>query len=204
MYFDDQGIQRIYDLGLGRYDVVADVGPSYKTKREESREGMLGFAQVAPELVPQYADLYVESQDWPLSDAIAERVRPPNIPPKGQEQLPPAAMQQINQLQQQNQQLNEALQQATEALNVQKIQMDASERMQMREIQSKMAMLEQKLASDQSRDSQKNRVTVATTESKIDSQESIAQLDAETRLVAEKMKQNGPPRPPLTAFERGD
>jgi len=204
MPFDDQGIQRLYDLGLGRYDVVADVGPSYKTKREESREGMLGFAQVAPELVPQYADLYVEAQDWPMADAIAERVRPPNIPPKGQEQLPPAAMQQISQLQQQNQQLNEALQQATEALNVQKIQMDASERMQARDIQSKMAMLEQKLASDQSRDSQKNRVTVATTESKVDSQESIAQLNAETRLVAEKMKQNGPVRPPLTAFERED
>jgi len=47
-------------------------------------------------------------------------------------------------------------------------------------------------------------VTVATTESKVDSQESIAQLNAETRLVAEKMKQNGPVRPPLTAFERED
>lgn len=208
MPFNDQGFQRLYDFGVGRYDVVADIGPSYKTKREESADGMLGFAQVAPELVPQYADLYVEAQDWPMAQAIADRVRPPNIPPKGQDQLPPAAMQQINQLQQQNQQLTEALQQATEALNIQKIQMDATERMQARDIQAKAMMQQQKLESDKLRDMAKNRVTVATTESKTDSSESIAQLDAETRLMAERMKlqgkANGTERPPLNSFEEED
>ena len=208
MPHNDQGFQRLYDFGMGQYDVVADVGPSYKTKREESVDGMVAFAQVAPELVPQYADLFVEAQDWPMAEAIAERVRPPNIPPKGEEQLPPAAMQKINQLQQQNQQLTEALQQATDALNVQKVQMDATERMQMRDIQSKAALQQQKLETDKLRDMAKNRVTVATTESKTDSQESIAQLDAETRLITERMKlsgkANGQDRPPLSAFEEED
>jgi hypothetical protein len=36
----------------------------------------------------------------------------------------------------------------------------------------------------------------------VDSQESIAQLNAETKLVAERMKANGKERPPLTAFEQ--
>jgi len=208
MPFNDQGMQQLYDFNVGRYDVVADIGPSYKTKREESADGMLGFAQVAPELVPQYADLYVEAQDWPMAAAIAERVRPPNIPPKGQDQLPPAAMQQINQLQQQNQQLQEALQQTTEMLNTQKLQLDTSERMQMRDIQSKMAMLEQKIESDKLRDMAKNRVSVATTESKTDSSESIAELDAQTRLYLERIKQSAkvstPERPPLSSFEEED
>jgi hypothetical protein len=100
--FNDGGQSRIYDLNVGRYDVVTDIGPSFTTRKAESMEGMLGFAQVAPELVPRYADLYVQGQDWPLADEIADRVRPPDIPPKDQTPIPPQAQQQISQLSQEN------------------------------------------------------------------------------------------------------
>jgi hypothetical protein len=37
------------DITVGSYDVVAEMGPSYTTKREEAREGMTEFMRAAPE-----------------------------------------------------------------------------------------------------------------------------------------------------------
>ena len=201
--FDEGGIRKIYDLNAGRYDVVVDIGPSFATRKEESVQGMLGFAQVAPELVPRYADLFVQGQDWPLADEIADRVRPADIPPKTDTPIPPHAQQMISQLQQQNQMLQQGLQEATDMLKTQKLQLDTQERMQLRDIASKQSLLEQKLESDQLRDAAKNRTNVATTESKTDSQESIAQLNAEIKVATEAMKIAAKPkeRPPLESFE---
>jgi hypothetical protein len=38
-----------HDITVGSYDVVAEMGPSYTTKREEAKEGMTEFVQAAPE-----------------------------------------------------------------------------------------------------------------------------------------------------------
>ena len=42
---DVQGVVKLYDLTVGKYDVTCEVGPSYNTKREESAEQMMSFAQ---------------------------------------------------------------------------------------------------------------------------------------------------------------
>ena len=169
--FDDGGQAGIYDLNAGRYDVVADIGPSFATRKEESVQGMLGFAQVAPELVPRYADLLVQGQDWPLADEIADRVRPPDIPPKNQTPLPPQAQQAISQLNQQNQQLQQALAEATDMLKTQKLQLDVQERMQLRDLEAKAALAQMKIESDVMRDAGKIRSDLTQTDQKIDSQE---------------------------------
>jgi hypothetical protein len=80
----DQAGQDIYenDITVGSYDVVATVGPSYSTRREESKEGMLAFTQANPAVAPLITDLVAKAQDWPMADDIAKRVRatlPPNI-----------------------------------------------------------------------------------------------------------------------------
>ena len=70
------------DVTIGSYDVVTQTGPSYTTKREESREGMMAFLQSAPNMMPLVLDLVAKSQDWPLADQFAARARaviPPQI-----------------------------------------------------------------------------------------------------------------------------
>jgi len=200
--FDDGGQAGIYDLNAGRYDVVADIGPSFATRKEESVQGMLGFAQVAPELVPRYADLLVQGQDWPLADEIADRVRPPDIPPKNQTPLPPQAQAAISQLNQQNQQLQQALAEATDMLKTQKLQLDVQERMQLRDLEAKAQLAQMKIESDVMRDAGKIRSDLTQTDQKIDSQESIAQLNAETKVTTEEMKlaAKAKERPPLDSF----
>lgn len=70
------------DISAGSYDVVAETGPSYMTRREEARESMVQFMQAVPQIAPLIIDLVAKAQDWPLSDKIAERARmmlPPQI-----------------------------------------------------------------------------------------------------------------------------
>ena len=67
--------ERSYALGVGRYDVVVDVGPGYQTKRQESAESMQQFIQSMPNLGVYIADLYVSAQDWPDKDPIRNRIR---------------------------------------------------------------------------------------------------------------------------------
>lgn len=72
----------INDVTTGAYDVAIQIGASYATKREESREGMANFMQGNPAVAPLIGDLYAKSQDWPLADEIGERLEillPPEV-----------------------------------------------------------------------------------------------------------------------------
>lgn len=84
---DEQGqvIQRIYNVGLGRYDVSVTAGPSYTTRRQEAADGMLQMIQAAPQTFPLIGDLLVRSLDWPGADEIAERLKK-MLPPPLQDQ----------------------------------------------------------------------------------------------------------------------
>lgn len=70
------------DVTVGSYDVVAQIGPSYTSRREEAKEGMLELAKAAPNILPVILDKIVKAQDWPMADEIAKRIRatmPQNI-----------------------------------------------------------------------------------------------------------------------------
>jgi hypothetical protein len=64
----------LHDVTIGAYDVVLDAGPSYTTKREEAKEGMIEFLRTNPDAGPLIVDLVAKAQDWPLADEIAERL----------------------------------------------------------------------------------------------------------------------------------
>jgi hypothetical protein len=68
------------DVTVGSYDVVAEAGPSYTTRREEAREGMLEFLKAIPDAAPLVADKIAKAQDFPMADDIAKRLRA-NLPP---------------------------------------------------------------------------------------------------------------------------
>lgn len=101
---DENGIaiQKIYDLTVGKYDVVVSIGPSYTTQRDESASMMMEFLKVVPMAGPVIADLVAKNMDWPGADEITKRLKallPPGMadgqplpqPGVGQPPLAPGA-----------------------------------------------------------------------------------------------------------------
>jgi hypothetical protein len=73
---------KVYDLGLGKYDVVVSTGPAYSTQRQEAAESMIQFAQAVPSAAAVMSDLIAQNMDWPGADVIAARLKkivPPNV-----------------------------------------------------------------------------------------------------------------------------
>ena len=66
-------IQKIYNLGVGKYDVCVTTGPSYMTKRQESLQAMTELLQGNPELWAVAGDLFIKNMDWPGAQEMAQR-----------------------------------------------------------------------------------------------------------------------------------
>ena len=72
----------LYDVTVGKYDVVIDAGPSYATKRQEAVEAMTQITSAVPELINVIGDLLVKNMDWPGAQEMSERLKrmiPPEV-----------------------------------------------------------------------------------------------------------------------------
>jgi len=67
-------IEKIYNPGVGRYDVVVTTGPSYMTKRQEAMDAMSQILQGNPQLWSVAGDLFVKNMDWPGAEELAARL----------------------------------------------------------------------------------------------------------------------------------
>lgn len=109
-----KGVQRIFDLGVGKYDVAVDTGPSFTTQREEAAQQMTELIRSFPQAAPIIGDLLAKSMNWPDADEIAKRLKamlPPHIQALEQNKgLPPEAIQKIQELQNKIQKMNQAMQ----------------------------------------------------------------------------------------------
>ena len=115
-----EGMERVFDLTIGKYDVTVECGASYTTKREQAAEQMLELLRVLPQAAPLISDLMVKNLDWNGAEEIADRLAtmlPPEI--KGQNPQMQAMQQQY---QQQMQMLQAQLSQASQQL--QQLQLD--------------------------------------------------------------------------------
>ncbi len=103
------GADIIFNPTIGKYAVVADVGPDFATQRQEAFNAIVQVLVQAPQLIPMIGDLLFKSADFPLADEIAERLKPG---------LQPEAQAAITELQKQlraaNQLLGETMQSLTE------------------------------------------------------------------------------------------
>ena len=72
---DERGItiEKIYNPGVGKYDVVATTGPGYATKRQAALEAMAQLLQGNPQLWAVAGDLFVKNMDWPGAQEMAKR-----------------------------------------------------------------------------------------------------------------------------------
>jgi hypothetical protein len=130
-----QNVIRVYDLTVGRYDLIVAAGPSYSTRRQEAADSMMQMVQSNPQIMGVAGDLIVKSMDWPGAEQLAERLKkmlPPALQEKDEEapQLPPEVQLQMQQHEQLIQQLDQTIQQMTAELEKRdlekmKVQIDA-------------------------------------------------------------------------------
>jgi hypothetical protein len=126
---DQQGIEidKIYNPNVGKYDVVVTTGPSYSTKRVETREEMSNLLQGNPQLWAVAGDLFVKNMDWPGADELAKRLAK-TIDPKimGDDNDPAlqAANMQMQAMGQEMQQMQEMLQNVQQSMEARKLEID--------------------------------------------------------------------------------
>jgi hypothetical protein len=122
---DQQGIviDKIYNPGVGKYDVVATTGPGYATKRQEALEAMGQLLQGNPQLWQVAGDLFVKNMDWPGAQEMAKRFAKTIDPRLMQDgDKPPelqAAEQQIQAMGQEMEQMQQMLQNVSRSIEAQ-------------------------------------------------------------------------------------
>jgi hypothetical protein len=125
---DEQGIviEKIYNPGVGKYDVVATTGPGYATKRQEALEAMAQLLQGNPQLWSVAGDLFVKNMDWPGAQEMSKRFAK-TIDPKlmGDGEDNPAlaaAQQQMQAMGAEMEQMHQMLQNVSKSLDMREIE----------------------------------------------------------------------------------
>jgi len=105
------GRVRLHQLGIGRYDVSANVGPSYQSQQAETADKLIQLTGIIPQIALKAPDQVLKVADLgPQGEEMIKRVTPPEY----QEQQGPADPQALNQ---QLQQMQQRVQLLTEQLN---------------------------------------------------------------------------------------
>jgi uncharacterized protein with GYD domain len=125
---DQEGIviEKIYNPGVGKYDVVAVTGPGYATKRQESLEAMAQLLQANPQLWQVAGDLFVKNMDWPgaqeMSKRFAKTIDPQLLADGDKSPALQAAEQQIQAMGQEMEQMYAMIQNVNKSIEVQEQQ----------------------------------------------------------------------------------
>jgi hypothetical protein len=123
-------VQAIFNPNVGAYDVVAEVGPSYASRRQEAFNAMKELIAAVPELAQVIGDLFMGTADFPVADKLQERMRnwiPKPILGEGPTPQEQQLQQQLQSAMQTIQTLNERLQEKSTGLQLEakRIDMDA-------------------------------------------------------------------------------
>ena len=147
------GIEGIYDLSVGTYDVTVDVGPNYETRRQENVDTMLKLTQTIPQVGNVGADLLVRDMDVGYAQELSKRLEKTLAPGmiegnsgKPEEQVA-ALAQQVQQLEQHRKALDafgKQAQQQIEALTQENAKLHAQHDVHQSEVVIKQLELELK------------------------------------------------------------
>ena len=125
---DESGvtIAKIYNPGVGKYDVRVTTGPSYMTKRQEALEGMANLLQGNPELWAVAGDLFVKHMDWPgaqeLSQRLAKTIDPKLTEDNDKSPALQAAEQQMQAMAQELDQMHQMLKSVQQSMEAQELE----------------------------------------------------------------------------------
>ena len=128
-----------YRLDTGKYDVVATVGASYATKRQETANMLQAVLQAAPDTFSILGDIFFKNLDLAEGDIIVERLRKMN-PAMNDDQDPQAA--QLQQAGQALQQMQEQLAQMDQALKAKREKDQAEVQAELQKTQAEIHKIE--------------------------------------------------------------
>jgi len=116
-YRDEMGeIKKIYNIGMGKYDVTVTTGASFATKRQEGAEFITQLVQTSPDLMPIVGDLLFKAMDMPYADEISKRLKK-MLPEPLQEKEEGGESQEVTAVKQQASQIIQELQAQIDAAN---------------------------------------------------------------------------------------
>lgn len=95
-------VGRILNPAIGKYEVMADVGPGYATRREEAFNALTLILTQNPGLTGIIGDIMFRAGDFPMAEEAAERLKrmvPPQALGQGPTPTEQALQQQVGQLQ---------------------------------------------------------------------------------------------------------
>ena len=153
-----------------RFTVRVEAGPSYTTKRQESRESMMAFIQAFPPAAPILAPKVAKDMDWEGADEVGEELEALLPPPvqqvlaqrraqrEGQPEVPPEVQAQMQDMQGQLQQMQQGMQQlqaenaqlkSGAAAKAQQAQVDAQAKREQAQLDSQTRIAEAQAAADE-------------------------------------------------------
>jgi hypothetical protein len=116
------GQVKLHNLSLGRYDVVADTGPNYQTRQQETRVQIKETMQLVPQAVALAPDLCIRLQDLgPEAEPLIERVTPEQYKEQSKRTTPQDEHQRVVQLDQAAQALQAEVQRLTQEIETEKV-----------------------------------------------------------------------------------
>lgn len=128
----EKGVQRMYDMTTGKYDITVDVGPSYNTKRQEAVASMVELTKTYPAIMQVAGDLLVKNMDWPGAQEIAERLKrtlPPGVADEeGKAPIPPQAKAAMDQMAEQIKVMSQIIDDLTSTIETKRMDLDSKER----------------------------------------------------------------------------
>jgi hypothetical protein len=121
-------IEKIYNPGVGTYDVMVTTGPGYMTKRQEALDAMSQILQSNPALWSVAGDLFIKNMDWPGAQEMAQRFKKildPKVLSEG-DQSPEmmAAQQQIEAMTQELNRVTDIIGNIQDSTEQQKVEID--------------------------------------------------------------------------------
>lgn len=90
-------IKRIFNPNIGQYEVQADIGPGYGTRRQEAFKALTEIMTQAPAMTSVIGDIMMRAADFPMADEAAERLRR-LVPPQALGEGPSVNEQQLVQM----------------------------------------------------------------------------------------------------------
>lgn len=125
-----QNVHAIFNPSVGKYDVQADIGPSFGTQRQEAFNAMVQLGGQSEKIMDIGGDLILRAADFPFADKLADRFEktiPPNILGTGPDPAIVALQGQVQGAQQLIQALTQKLKDQSDKIDIDhlRLQVDA-------------------------------------------------------------------------------
>jgi hypothetical protein len=190
-------IEKIYNPGVGKYDVMVTTGPSYITKRQEALEAMAQLLQGNPQLWAVAGDLFIKNMDWPGAQEMAKRfaktIDPKLMEDGDKDPALQAAEQQMQGMAQEMEQMHTMLQNVSKSMEMQDLERKEFEAMiKAYDAETKrLSTVQASMSPDQIQD-----IVMGTVHSMITSGDLIAEMPQDRGGMGEEQMMEQPMMPP--------